>query len=444
MIKRILGMLGGRSSQRYGLDSQDPFSFVNLGFSSSSVRRNAGAWLRAFEGNIRVRAVVSRIALDVAKIPFFLLRDTAKGLQEVTDHDWLTWQASPWRTEGGGSWQDLLWLTTVWGELDGNAYWWLKRDKVYKDKIVEVLPIPPTWVTRQPANEDMPWRITLPDGKMTADIPLSDMLWFRWPSPVNPWGAGVGHAAAADDEVTQDEAYAKWNNAFLRNGARPDMIVFLDGLKTGKEDRVRASWEERHQGFDNAFRVHFMNASGKVQQLGFSHKDMDFLEGRRFARDAIFQLWQVPPEIMGVVENSNRATAEAALFMYASSVILPRVIHLCWNLNRLLLPAFRKADGLQLAFENPVQETAEFQRVKYTDAFKSGIITRNESRAGLGFDPLPDARGDEILVPTNMQPLRYERGRASEEVDGRPYRKLFVATKSGHAKEVRVYADQAA
>ena len=52
---------------------------------------------------------------------------------------------------------------------------------------------------------------------------------------------------------------------------------------------------------------------------------MTFTELRSFERDAIIQTFNVPPELVGVIENSNRATIEAALTIMAIQVIVPRL-----------------------------------------------------------------------------------------------------------------------
>ena len=62
-----------------------------------------------------------------------------------------------------------------------------------------------------------------------------------------------------------------------------------------------------------------------VTKLAENMRDMDMTEGRRFLRDAVLEHFGVPREIMGITESSNRATSEAAQYIYAQNVIMPRL-----------------------------------------------------------------------------------------------------------------------
>ena len=49
------------------------------------------------------------------------------------------------------------------------------------------------------------------------------------------------------------------------------------------------------------------------------------IQGRIFLRDAVLEHFGVPREIMGITESSNRATSEAAQYIYAQNVLTPRL-----------------------------------------------------------------------------------------------------------------------
>ena len=46
---------------------------------------------------------------------------------------------------------------------------------------------------------------------------------------------------------------------------------------------------------------------------------------RKFLRDTIYQTYGIPPEVLGIIENSNRATADAAMYIYGILVLTPRL-----------------------------------------------------------------------------------------------------------------------
>ena len=53
---------------------------------------------------------------------------------------------------------------------------------------------------------------------------------------------------------------------------------------------------------------------------------MDFTQSRKDLRDGVNAHFGVPPEILGIVENSNRATATQAKIIYAENVLTPRLL----------------------------------------------------------------------------------------------------------------------
>jgi HK97 family phage portal protein len=407
----ILGRLAG-VFKRSGVEYEPgALPFGGAGWSAaggSSGHRNAAAWVDTFETHCWLQAVVSRIATDEAKTEWIVLEDDPKtgSPREVRDHALCDFLANPWRTNVGGTMSELVWMMSAARSLDGNAYLRVLRDG--KGAPLEVWPIPHQSVDSVPCRRK-PWFEVSDHLNQVADrLPPADVIWLRRPAMSNLFGKGKGIAPALDDEISQDIWAAKYNNAWFRNGARPDIIVEVSGASKLEQRRMEEEWAAKYKGYWNAFKTAFINSQTKVHQLTASHKDMEFATGRKLLRDIIFQTFGIPPEIMGVVENSNRATADAALYIYSLQVVFPRVKDLCENLNRLLVPLFiggagKRSRPVYLGFENPVRETEEFKLEKGLEAWKSGLIQRDQALEVLGFDPVGGLRGEEYLVPVNMQ-----------------------------------------
>ena len=80
--------------------------------------------------------------------------------------------------------------------------------------------------------------------------------------------------------------------------------------------------------------------SGKVSaaKLADNMKDLDMVNGRLFLRDTTLEHFHMPREIMGITENSNRSTAEAAQYIYAQNVQTPRIKKRQSAINIQLVP----------------------------------------------------------------------------------------------------------
>jgi hypothetical protein len=107
----------------------------------------------------------------------------------------------------------------------------------------------------------------------------------------------------------------------------------------------------------------------------------------------------VPPEILGIIENSNRATIDAADYLFSKWVIVPRLE--AWRLDyqRLLVPEYD--ERLILDYESPIQHDTAFRGQLMTSmpwAFEA-----DEIRECAGLTPLEDDLGKFHMEPGAMQ-----------------------------------------
>lgn len=453
-LKNAAMALGGAPVNRWEQTDVDPSNmWVSMsGMGGGGTPRDTKKWILAYRRNPRVRAAVTRIAKDVAKTELCLLRDGRDGKpKEVLKHPFLDFIKNPWITGGGGSWSTLAESKESYGMLDGNAFWLWRKDPGAVTPL-EAWPIPPHWISKLPTRDDPEYWLHMPYQEIPERVPESEVTWFREIDLLNPFGRGLGLCPALDDEVSQEEFAAKYNNAMFRSGGRPDLLISVGQsdpkvpVDTKRLEAIKKDWEARHSGFWNAFKAAFLTGDVRVQTLGQSHREMEFIEGRKFNRDVIFQTFGLPPEVMGVVENSNRATAEAALYLYSLQVVLPRLISFVWDLNRLVVPMWDTK--VYLGFENPVQETEEFKLNKAVELFKAGALTRDECRETTGYDPVGDERGDEFLQPSNTITITQGGGSQGKPeadkpekpapTDKKQYRTLYVPTKFNNFKRVRI------
>ena len=113
-------------------------------------------------------------------------------------------------------------------------------------------------------------------------------------------------------------------------------------------------------------------------------------------RDAVLEHFGVPREIMGITENSNRATADSAQYIYAKNVLMPRIRAREEAINKQLLPLF--GDGLVWRFDPVVPFDKDFNKAKALDAYiRSSSEPRSEKHRCTGRQ-LRRLFGDKLLV----------------------------------------------
>lgn len=351
-----------------------------------------------------VFACVNAIAQDVANIELKLVRRLKDGEEEeVFDHPILDMlnRVNPRMTK-----YELFEATQSHLELEGNSYWLLARNGV--KEVQELWALRPDRVKFEIDKQNplmVKNYIYVQKGGEKTIIDASDIIHFKnfnsegdYPFPVKGLSTVEASALAIDTNTFARE----WNKNFFVNSARPDLILRTDAdLDDDDTERITRSFQSRHQGTKNAHRIALLKGGLGVEKITSSQKDMDFVEQQRFSRDEILAIFRVPKTALGIVEDVNRANAEATNFVFALRTIKPKMQKIIDTLNEFLIPQF-KDEGLWLRFESPVPQDRE-QLVKEREAGIDKWFTRNEIRMELGLPPTRD--GDLIFGTLAQVPI---------------------------------------
>jgi len=133
-----------------------------------------------------------------------------------------------------------------------------------------------------------------------------------------------------------------------------------------------------------------------------SMRDMEFVEARRFSRDEILSIFQVPKSLVAISDDVNRASAMEHKSVFMENVIKPKMTKLVATLNEFLITP-EWGDQYYLGFKDPSPQNIELDLKLVVDA--SDILTINERRAVIGYDEIEG--GDRIrlsFATTNETP----------------------------------------
>jgi len=288
-------------------------------------------------------------------------------------------------------------LSQIYLDIVGEAF--LMKERSGLARPAALWPIPPNWVMElaMPGVRDS-FRVSYLSWQ--ADIPATEMLMFMEPDPFNPYTRGSGTARALNDELSTDELAAKYTSAFFKNGGRPDYLVYLEGAGEPEVAAAKGRLEEQHRGVHRAFRPLVTNRKIEVQTLSHKLREMTFVELRKYQRDIVVQVFGMPPEILGIIEQSNRATITAAEFLFSKHVLVPRLELIRTVLQQQLVAEFD--DRLILDYVSPVQTDHAFE----LEAMKAApwAFDIDEWREIGGQQPLEDDAGKFFMIPFNLFP----------------------------------------
>lgn len=343
--------------------------------------RNTEEWIRTFRTNPRL-AVVERIASDLSFAEGKLFRVDENGdEQEITAHPFLDFWANPNPLHEMSS--AALWrLLEVYLKLKGEGYFIMERDEFGRP--AELWPVPTHWVQMTPYQGFPYYTVRLTNGQL-MEVPVDDMFVMKDLDPYDPFKRGLGQSEALADEIETDEYAAKFQKRFFFNDATPNIIIGMPKSTEEQRKRFLAEWMQRFKGVFQSHGVATVNGDVTVNKIGESMKDMDMVNGRTFLRNAALEHYGVPREIMGITESSNRATSEAAQFIYAQNVLMPILRRREEAINHQLIPWF--GDDLVWHFDDIVPRNQEFDKAVGLDGWNAGLLTKDEAREKLGMPP---------------------------------------------------------
>ena len=305
-------------------------------------------------------------------------------------------------------------LTQKWVDLVGEAFWIKERGA--GGVPVNFIPITPSWVTNTPNKSKPFYEIQVPSGIAKIEpIKPEDMIWFYHPNPADPYARGSGMGVTLADELETDEYAAKFMKQFFYNSARPDFLISSSELKKEDTERLEKRWHDKLRGFRRSFLPFFLNRKVEVHPLGTDYSHLEMLGLRKHQRDAVIQVYGVPPEVLGIVEASNRATSEVAEYLYARWVLIPRLEFLRQTLQHQLVPEYD--DMLILDYDSPVAQDKE--RILKVATMSPWSLMIDEWREMQGRLPLPDGKGQVFMKPLNYEAVTLdELGNPPSQQDG--------------------------
>lgn len=205
------------------------------------------------------------------------------------------------------------------------------------------------------------------------------------------YGQSPFKAARAAIEI--HNAASQWNKSLLNNSARPSGAVVYKGLDgqgnlTDEQfDRLKLELEQTYQGAANAGRPMILEGGLDWSAMGFSPKDMDFIEAKHVAAREIALALGVPPMLLGIPGDNRFSNYQEANRSFLRQTILPLVTRFTANFSNWLSPAWDDRIKLKLDLDKieglSVEREALWRRIGTAD-----FLTEDEKRAAVGYPVL--------------------------------------------------------
>ncbi len=357
-------------------------------------------YLKAYKG--WVYSCVNAIAEEVATLKLHLMRKTSNGIQEIDNHIAINLLHD---VNSFMSSSELFLATQAHLELNGNALWYLPKGKIIQ-KPAEIWILDPSRF-RVVKNQQTFVSGYVYQNERGESVPLeiTEVIHFKRFNPLNRY-RGMGTVQAAALAIDIDTYSSQWNRSFFYNSAIPSGVIETEKTLTDEQfNRIKSRWESQYRGVENAHKFAVLEDGLKYKLTSLTQKEMDFLEQRRFSRDEILGIFRVPKTVLGIVEDVNRANAEASEYVFARRVVKPRMQFIVDRLNEFYIPLFAlDQKEYFFTFDDPVPQNVELVlKRKQTGLAGMAWYTPNEVRKEEGKPPV--SNGNQIYIPVNLMPM---------------------------------------
>jgi HK97 family phage portal protein len=348
---------------------------------------------------------VNKISRLIASLPLRVYRHADEGRDQVRDGALVELLRRPWER---GSAFDLKQAFAFPTLLQGNSVV-AKIRRRRGGPPTTLLPL--MWQFLVPQldgdNSILFWQTNQTGQAQFLD--LGDVLHTRWLAPDGELGVSpfqqLGTTIALED-AEQRYAQKAFDNALRPGGA---LVASPESkLKTPELKELQQQVEEQHGGIDNAFKIMMLGGGLDWKPFSQTAKEAQLVEGRKLNREEIAAIFDIPPPMIGILDNATFSNIEEQHLMLYTDVLSPWLELIEETIQAQLIDPEPAFEGLEVEFD--LNERTKGDPEKRINAFakavESGIYTINEAREkeGLPRHEHPDA-DTPMIQQNNLKPV---------------------------------------
>ena len=284
---------------------------------------------------------------------------------------------------------DLWRATETYLSLWGAAFWGLERDE--RGDITEIWPLRPDKMRVIPdAALYIKGFVYVSAGSKLVPYLPEDVVWMRYFNPLDEY-AGLSPIAPLRQSADMGIDALRANRKLLQNDSTPGIIIEMEGMPTDAEvSEFYARWESRFLGVDKTRRPALLSPGMKASNLGFSPRDMEYIESLRWSLEDVTRVFGVPKMMIGDLENTTFSNFSTARRLFWEDTVAAQLAFYQETLQKRLLPHFGD-DSLTVEFDlsgvEALRESEENKAKRRSIYVKAGIMTVDEVRREMNLPP---------------------------------------------------------
>ena len=322
-------------------------------------------------------------------------------------------------------WRAVETYLSLWG----SSFRWIDKTKANpKDWEMWVLRPDKMVVVRDsqtgPTNQYIKGFVYDPAGANFPMLP-DEVIWDRYFNPLEEF-AGMSPIAPSKLAIEMQGDMMSTNRDLFRNGMlTSNLAFFMKGpLQSWQIETFQERVAERHSGRGNSNKPIVVDLGlGDVKNMGFSNKEMEFLEGIQLTKEFIETTYGVPDELIAGARHATFANRAEARKEFYESTITQEWVLLESNMQEQYAPMLRGLDQrLIIAFDRDevpaLQENVNARSERHLKEVTAGVRTIEEYRDGSELMGSPEGT---LLLPSSSRPVLINGGEiAAPPADGPP------------------------
>lgn len=277
----------------------------------------------------------------------------------------------------------------------------------------ELWPLMPLEISISPGRGGIPAAYIHKKNNVETTFPVnpvdgtSDVFFYKLYNPGDYWRGQPPIRAAALSADAHNEGL-NWNYNLMRKGAKLSGYIKAPG---GYPDasvlaKLKEYFSKMIQGSDNAGEIPVLSGMAEYVPFESNARDMDFIAGLKEYAKYVASVFGVP---LPLIDNdaASMNNMEQAKEMLWTDTVIPTMNLFLDSFNAWLSVLYGRKVRLEIDMDAiPALEALRARKTERTIKAKdAGLISINEARDEIGYDPDPSPNADKLFVNGGLMPL---------------------------------------
>jgi len=336
---------------------------------------------QAFSKNPVVYRCVRMISEATSSMPFAIMDNRV----ELNEHPMLDLLSKPNIRQSGPKFMECLYGHLL---ISGNVY--LTKLEA-SGEVKEIHILDPAKVRPILDEKGWPKYYEYTTSSTIARYNLDEILHLALFNPSDDIN-GLSPLASANMALDIHNSASSWNKALLDNSARPSgALVYAssagENLTDDQFNRLKSELEEGYTGATTAGRPMVLEGGLDWKAMGYSPRDMDFLQAKNGAAREIALAFGVPPMLLGIPGDNTYSNYQEANRAFWRQTVLPLANKTACDIGNWLAIEYGEKISLVPNIET-VDALSSDRAGLWARLGQADFLTDNEKREALGYLPI--------------------------------------------------------